>query len=200
LLASMQSQQGDWEWVVTDFSSTDGLWDTIVDPRVKIIQVTGDFWKTKGLNRAAEIAEGDIIFFLDVDLVLPPDLIKRIIRHTFPGQVYFPIKYNLHEGKPREFKANSRDVTKANGYWFKNGPGECAFINEDFLTVGRWNESYRYWGGEDKEMLRMCRARLKIFRENVPGLFHRWHPRGEWYWRGRDLWRRRREKAKQKRT
>lgn len=189
LLDSMKALHGDWEWVVVDFDSSDNPWDSLIDQRVKFVQITSGFWKTKGLNLAAELAEGDIFFFLDVDLLLPSDFIKRIIKHTFTGQAYFPIKYNLHPGKPREFDGSSRNYQMANGHWFANGPGDCGFTPEDFYSLGRWNESFRYWGGEDSEMLKVCYKTLKVYRENVMGMFHRWHPRSNWYRQGKAFWR-----------
>lgn len=158
------------ELIVADFGST----DIDVRPavagagRVRIAQLPPPFNRSRGLNAAAACARGELLFFLDADIILPKEFCSTIRAHVRPGQAYFPICYSLHEASPAD--------PSAPGWWRKEGYGMCGFHHDDFRRLRRWDESFVRWGGEDNELFGRARTQLKVVREFCPGLLHVWHP------------------------
>lgn len=160
---------GQRELIVADFGSTDidlRTAATRVD-RVRLAQLDGPFNRARGLNAAAACARGELLFFLDADIILPPDFCATIRQQVRRGQAYFPVCYALAEGSPPD--------PTAPGYWRTKGFGLCGFHRDDFAELG-WDESFTRWGGEDNDLHRRAGERLQVVREKCPGLLHLWHP------------------------
>jgi glycosyltransferase involved in cell wall biosynthesis len=138
-----------------------------------VLNIKKPFHKSLGMNRCAERATGPIICFLDVDMVVPANFITSIKRVLRPGSCYFPICFSLYEGRPAA-------AATRNGYWREKGYGNCAFMIEDFNSIGRMDEQFVSWGGEDTDLFNRAKARLIVHRQPCDGLFHRWHPQQVW--------------------
>ena len=169
--------RGVFELVVADFNSDDIDLDFLFSSanfRVKKVLVDGGFNRSAGLNKAAENADGLILFFVDADMVMPLDFVQTLNSKVETGVGYFPICYSLHEGKQYLINGNNRFSSSVNGWWRDTGWGMCAFRKEDFFRLGKWNERIgRTWGYEDEEMVE--RKGITVVRERCPGLFHLWH-------------------------
>ena len=170
MLASWRALHDDnFELVVADFGSTDvDVRGAIADTRrARIVQLHGPFNRSVGLNAAAAGATGELLFFLDADLVLPKEFCSTVRAHVRPGQAYFPICYSLRQGSPPD--------PSAAGWWRHTGFGLCGFHRDDFARI-RWDESFTRWGGEDNELFKRAGTQLQIHRRQCPSLFHVWHP------------------------
>ena len=121
----------------------------------------------RGLNAAAAVASGEIVFFIDADMAIPKDFCERLRQRVLPGWAYFPICYSLHEGSGCE--------ESQPGWWRTSGFGMCGFMADDFRAL-RWSEAFTRWGREDNDIFARAAGTLQIYRERCPGLFHRWHP------------------------
>lgn len=146
----------------------------------------GHINRAAGRMRALEAANpflDDLVFFVDCDMVLPPDFSTRVRTHVKPGHAYFPICYSLYRDAPMVVTSDGQRYLRipgsdANGWWRENGRGNCGFVLSDLLRIGGWDGTRwgtRY-GREDDDVFWRATQKLTVFRERVPDFFHQWHP------------------------
>ena len=129
-----------------------------------------DFARTYSLNKAAEAAKTEYLFFSDVDMVLPKNFISQFYQNVSPRKVWFPVCFSLNKNTPPI-------ISTGNGYWRETGYGMCGFYKKDFIKIGGWNQRYMIYGAEDNDIYGRCiKEKFEIIRENCIGLFHTWHP------------------------
>lgn len=125
----------------------------------------------------------DLVFFVDCDMVLPPDFSERVRQHVKPGHAYFPICYSLYRDAPMVVTSDGQQYLRvpgsdANGWWRENGRGNCGFVLADLMRIGGWDGARwgtRY-GREDDDVFWRATQKLAVVRERVPDFFHQWHP------------------------
>src|SRR5689334_1052682 len=86
------------ELVVADWESNDwplGEWlDHAANPlSARVVTMYGTFSRGRGLNAAAKAARGDILFFLDADVLVSEFVLLRAAEIARQGKAYFPIVY-----------------------------------------------------------------------------------------------------------
>jgi len=120
---------------------------------------TEDYNRALGRTLAYAIrpsAPEDIVFFLDADMLVPPDFCATIASHVARGRCYFPICYSLYEGKSPCVHLDRRPQhprwREANGWWRKAGYGNCGFVAADYVALGGWN------GAGDRHVRRAHRS------------------------------------------
>lgn len=154
----------------------------IVDENVvglNIIQVNEKFARGAGRNIAFRHSTGDIICFLDADMLLTSsNLFKSGLKIAESGGAFFPICYSYYNHQ------------NTDGWWRTTGFGNLIVSRENFNKYGWWNEK-REWGGEDDAMYMKLSRNIPIVRTKVGGFYHQWHPveprvRKPWYKR---IWR-----------
>lgn len=195
LIASLQTLEAtDHELILVDLGSTDIDYREVlkasgIQSRLILFPAgrneAGKINRSMGRNMSANSSRAkadDILFFLDADMLVPKNFNWLVKASVSPGNCFFPICYSLHEGKPREVKGNVsqwvRDCgSRANGWWRKEGWGNCGFTLADYRKLGSWNEEIgQTYGGEDNNVRDRAQAMFKMNRFNVPGFFHQWHP------------------------
>jgi biofilm PGA synthesis N-glycosyltransferase PgaC len=69
--------------VASDASSdsTDGILQTITDPRLRWLRIEHRAGKNEALNRLARLATGDLLLFTDANSHIGPRGLRRIVRH-----------------------------------------------------------------------------------------------------------------------
>lgn len=143
-----------------------------------------NFGVTIGKNKAFDMTRAnpaDVVFFIDSDVVIPPNMARRIAEVVRPGVAYFPIFYSLYKNCPAVVNGNGpehhRSDSTANGWWRKTSFGNCGFTAKDFVDIGKWDERFgdRY-GRDDDDLHWRAEQKLQVFRENLAGFFHFWHP------------------------
>lgn len=174
-----------YDWHSSDVDLNDKL------QRAAINHVYGRHDLGEPINRAAarnkafslsNAKPDDRVFFVDCDMVIPEDFARRIRSIVLSGTAYFPVCYSLYKNRPREINGSGPQHTPgrsaANGWWRYAGRGNCGFVVKDFCDIGGWNVSYgaRY-GKEDDDIFTRANKLLTVFREEVPGFFHLWHPK-----------------------
>jgi len=165
-IESLEKLEGVDEIVIGDFHSTDTdfKWIKQVKTPVKVVEIDGDFSIGRAKNEAAKNASGDILFFLDADLVVPQDVIDKI--HTFVpmGYVYSPIMFmQSKEGG-------------ANGEWGISSFGQIAVTKEQWENH-KWPDWTSY-GGDDNYFFHPYKNG-KYIRDQVFGFNHLWHDNEE---------------------
>ncbi len=81
LAALGSSTHRDFECLVVDDGSTEPLRDLIVDPRARYLRLDRRGGPGRARNRAAAEARGDILVFLDADVQVHTDTLRRMLDH-----------------------------------------------------------------------------------------------------------------------
>ena len=163
------------EIVITDWESDDWpikkwITERVTDLPVHLITLEGKgFSRGKGLNIAADQAEGKVLFFMDADMIVSPDVIRAAYDNANNDQVYIPqCKYYINGG---------RDFT------WDWGVGNMCMSSERFYKAGKWPE-YSRWGFEDHDFLDKLKIDGKIIYKRDGEFVHQWHPQSE-EWKNR---------------
>lgn len=160
-----------WEICITDYQSTDVnleeylpklLRDRI--PYKYLRMNSGKFSRGEGLNYAAALASGQILFFLDVDMYFTDrTVIEKAINLANSGYVYFPICSSFTTAEHTHYQARP------------SGKGNVALHRKMFLR-NRWTHN-RQWGKEDDIFFNFFR-KIAV-RDYTRRFFHLWHPNDE---------------------
>lgn len=156
------------EIVVSDWGSDDWPLDSWVKNKafplqVQIIPLEGAFSRGRGLNEAARFAKSDYLFFLDADMLVSSEIITAGIKYLDENKAFFPIVYSFYDSMHQD------------GWWRKEGFGNCMVTKKMFNEAGRWPD-YKAWGKEDNDFYSKIGSVTEIVREAVPGFYHQWHP------------------------
>lgn len=177
MLASIVRAQrpADLEVIVVDHGSTDGDVIDIIGNEyfVGLMQRPLPFNASGARNEGAALAIGDVLAFLDADMIVPTDYFEIVQRETPPGTAFFP--QCLLQDQCREIS-----TVCTTGY------GNCAVTRADFKRVGKWDEGFVAWGEEDTEFHeRYRKAGISISRPVLSDLVHQYHPNT---WKHRNLY------------
>lgn len=130
---------------------------------VKLIQseASENFTRGGGRNKSLEMATGDVIAFIDADMLfVRPNIILKGLECVDRNLSYFPICFSLN-----------KDGT---GEWRPTGLGNC-FLKKSILKNIKWKEKSS-WGKEDDWFYENINKVSKVYRDNCPGWYHQWHP------------------------
>lgn len=170
------------ELVAVDFASDDGdvqaqLKGSLL--RTVYVRLDPPFRRAGGLNVGFGHSTSEVVFFCDADIIVPSSIVDTILGVVKPGVAYFPICRDLGTAvDPRAALAPQLKQPGALGRWRTAGYGMCAFTREDFGRIGKWDESFVRWGGEDNELYTRSRRKgIRAVRKKLHGLFHLHHPR-----------------------
>lgn len=153
------------EVVIGDFNSTDTNFQFLNDLslNVKVVPIEGDFSIGKAKNVAAEHASGDILFFLDADLITPQPVIDKILKLVPLGFVYCPIMW-IEQGED-DFES----------HWAVHGRGQIAVSRDQWLNH-KWVE-WNSYGGDDNMFFEPYKETAIV--DLVDGFIHQWHHNNE---------------------
>ncbi len=170
-LASIQKcLRSDDEFIVVSDGDTDGSWEVAEAFGAKVIRLPSSGGPARARNAGAKIAQGDILFFVDADVMLQPNTV-RLVEQQFqalpnlaaligsyddaPGASNFLSQYkNLFHHYTHQISSEA-----ASTFW-----GACGAIRRSiFLELGGFDESYRKPCVEDIELgYRIKRAGYSI--------------------------------------
>ncbi len=81
LLESIESSEAcEYEIIIVDDCSTDNSVQVANSHRAKVIRLEQNQGPAAARNRGVELAEADVVLFLDADVVIPPHLIAHVAR------------------------------------------------------------------------------------------------------------------------
>ncbi|XP_067639978.1 LOW QUALITY PROTEIN: chondroitin sulfate synthase 1 [Eurosta solidaginis] len=135
---------------------------------INYIQRNEEFSRGVALDVAARssyIQNGDIILFIDVDMVFELETLQRIRLNTLQGrQVYLPIVFSQYDPKRRserdkettvEAFTPAEEISNESGYFRQFGYGICAIYKSDILDkdINGFDKDITGWGLEDVKFL-----------------------------------------------
>eukprot|EP00727_Mastigamoeba_balamuthi_P004535 m51a1_g1408 hypothetical protein (353) ;mRNA; r:514293-515794 len=180
--------------VIMDQGSTDidvesvvGEWSKVFGVEADVVQVKLPKNQTDGFFRARSLRQGmewvfehnpnDIVFMIDVDMLVPPHFLRLARLYSVRGKAAFvPICFSLYEGM-------AGVVSPQHGFWRHYGFGNAGLYVSDAMDMGLYNEDLTRasHGLEDNHFVYLLKEKkFVINRPNVQGFFHVWHPRAAW--------------------
>lgn len=170
-LVKVLDQSMNVEVVISDYESTDWPLDEWLAQKLegidfRVVQGHGPYHNGAGRNLAAQVAKGDVLFFIDADMLLAPGMIEQGLKHVAEGKVYMP----------RSFYFINPEHTR--GFWC-SGKGNCMISRRHFEQVGGWPEppGYRLVRNVDQEFYnRFEKHGILAERPLVDDFFHQYHP------------------------
>ncbi|XP_015126312.1 chondroitin sulfate synthase 1 [Diachasma alloeum] len=149
--------------------------------RIEVIPGSGNFSRAQALNLGvSQSREDDLMFFVDVDIVLKASALQRIRLNTVIGrQVYFPIVFSQFDPKIVRENSNTQDpflINEFTGFWRQFGFGIVSLYKKDYLSIGGFDLSITGWGKEDVDFFeKAVKSKLNVFRAPDKHLVHVFH-------------------------
>ena len=159
------------EIIVVADGDTDGSWHVAEEFGVKILRLPARGGPAHARNLGAHEAQGDILFFMDADVAIPPNTIEQITS-TFNLNPGLAALFGSYDNEPEaknflsQYKnlfhhyIHQRACNEASTFW-----GACGAIRHDvFMSIGGFDEHYRQPSIEDIELgYRLKQAGHKIW-------------------------------------
>lgn len=133
--------------------------------------------RSHALNVGIRRASGEYLMTSDVDMVFPPDFLAHALERCTPQRVL----YCAHHFLPRGFADWERLSTYRDRLPVapRTAFGACQIAPRTVVAgLGGFDEFYRYWGVEDRDMnRRLLGAGLEeSWINDETAIFHQWHP------------------------
>ena len=160
------------EVILVDDASTDGSADLAHRHGARVIRLEGPpHGPAFARNRGAEAAEGDVLLFIDADVMVHPDTLARIDRHL-TGHPDVDALFGSYDADPPARGVASRYKNLLHHYVHQHGRREaatfwagCGAIRRPvFIRMGGFDEDYDRPAIEDIELgARLRRAGYRIW-------------------------------------
>jgi predicted glycosyltransferase involved in capsule biosynthesis len=138
------------------------------------------FSRGRSINAGVRYSDGDPLFFVDSDCVLPPRYIELNLQYINDKAITYSPFYDTTR-KIRK-SGNYRALMKQKRAIVGLRPGSYSHIGVPrswINTYGAFNEEYVGWGGEDDDLIyRFKRTGMKRHRLTTHPI-HLWHPTWE---------------------
>jgi glycosyltransferase involved in cell wall biosynthesis len=154
------------DWDSTDWKLNDWIHEKLRGLKYTLVIERDKFNRGTGRNIAADHSKGDVLFFLDADMLLDKQVIEKGLeivssnKAFFPQCFYFIDKYHSH------------------GFWC-TGKGNCMIKREWYEKAGKWPcpPAYRREIDEDWMFFRKIgELGVQCWSDKQKGLFHQFHP------------------------
>lgn len=146
------------ETIVVADGDTDGSWRIAEEQGLKVLRLPTSGGPARARNIGARSAEGDILFFVDADVTIPPDAIHQVAA-GFQNDQDVAAVFGSYDDEPFEKSFLSQYKNLLHHYVHQTAHEQastfwsgCGAIRRDvFLKMGGFDESYRYPSVEDIE-------------------------------------------------
>ena len=147
------------EIVVVVDGGEDDSWIVAQKHGVRVIRENHCGGPAKARNRGAQEAMGDIILFIDADVLVPPDLFGRVAK-IFEQEPDLAAVIGSYDDEPAAMNFYSRYKNLFHHFTHQDGDrrastfwGACGAIRRDvFLTIDGFDESFKKPSVEDIEL------------------------------------------------
>ncbi len=158
------------EIIVVADGDTDGSSHLAESFATKVVRIPTPNGPARARNLGARSARGDLLFFMDADVTIPPDLIGRVAAH-FREDPGLAALFGSYDDEPfeRNFLSQYKNLfhhyvhqtsrEEASTFWAGCG----AIRREVFMSLGGFDEDYRQPSVEDIELgYRLKRAGYRV--------------------------------------
>ncbi|MCP9763099.1 TIGR04283 family arsenosugar biosynthesis glycosyltransferase [Lacihabitans soyangensis] len=142
--------------ILDSVNSTDNLKETLAAYEVRYIKTPCNS-RSSQMNYGANLAKGDILFFVHADTILPKNYVSEITKVLQFAQL--GCFRAIIESKNVLLKINSF-FTRLNFLWCRGGDQTLFLKKADFLELGGFDEQYVIM--EDYDFLRRAQAKFKF--------------------------------------
>jgi glycosyltransferase involved in cell wall biosynthesis len=159
LLALTEAASPSTEVIVVADGDTDGSWRVAEEFGIKVLRIPKPQGPARARNLGAQAAQGDILFFLDADVVIPPGSIRQI-EAAFSNAPQLAALFGSYDDEPGEdnflsqyknlFHHYVHQISHEEASTFWSGCG--AIRRKIFMELGGFDESYRKPCIEDIEL------------------------------------------------
>jgi GT2 family glycosyltransferase len=153
------------ELIVVDDGSRDRSADIAADAAAQVVRLPGNRGPAAARNAGARAARGDVLLFVDADVVVAPDAIERV-RSTLAARSELAAMFGSYDDRPRapDLVSQYRNLlhryvhqqASAEAFSFWSGCG--AVRRAAFEEVGGFDERRWRWSIEDIELGYRLRA------------------------------------------
>ena len=127
------------------------------------------FTRSSSFNNAVEQSKTKLIFICDADIYLPNNFVEQYRKYCHQNTAWFPIVFALN-------KNSTPKKNNLNGIWFEDGKGMFGCTKSNFNKIGKFNTSFKNWGGEDWDIWsRFLKHKIYPIRSKSKGMYHLWH-------------------------
>jgi len=158
------------EMIVVADGDTDGSWHFAEECGAQVLRIPVPQGPAHARNLGAQSAQGDILFFIDADVVIAPDAISKV-KSSFSNNPQLAALFGSYDDEPGEdnflsqyknlFHHYVHQISQEEATTFWSGCG--AIRRKIFMELGGFNESYRKPSIEDIELgYRLKRAGYHI--------------------------------------
>jgi len=137
--------------------------------------------RAHALNIGIKLATTEYVMTSDIDMIFNQHFIERLTEYVMPDRVIYARCHFL--------SSNFQDWSHIDSYFGKfplsteNGLGGCMAISTDLLhQIGGFDEYFRYWGIEDRDLHHRITKLMQIEEIWLPtddpahAFYHQWHP------------------------
>ena len=147
------------EMIVVADGDTDGSWNFAEEFGAQVMRIPVPQGPAYARNLGAQSAQGDILFFIDADVVIAPDAISKV-KSSFSNNPQLAALFGSYDDEPGErnflsqYKnlihhyVHQRSQEEASTFWAGCG----AIRRQIFMELGGFDESYRKPSVEDIEL------------------------------------------------
>lgn len=159
------------EVIVFDDGSTDGTVEAVKRYPCRIIQENVNSGPAFGRNKGAEFAKGEILVFVDSDVIIPPDTIKFLDSMFYEKDADATIGVYSPKLRFDNFASNYKNIYQYYTYGFfpelKNIPNFCSSLaaikKSVFMDLHGYDARYQTAYIEDTEFGERIAAKYKLY-------------------------------------
>jgi len=136
------------------------------------------FNKSRALNLAAALAQGEFFLIHDGDFVVPTDYVAEVVRSLGRASGVRPARFIFYlDHSSTDSAIQSRAIPPHGSieYVTQNTPCPMGLRRSTYSEIGGHDESFLGWGGEDTEFLSRLRTHSVAEGGWLP-VIHLWHP------------------------
>ena len=172
------------EIIIVADGDTDGSWQLAKALGLQVLRFPSCGGPARARNFGAHKAQGEILFFVDADVTIPPDAMSQVVM-AFEREPYLAAVFGSYDDEPGEANFLSQYRNLLHHYVHQTGRedastfwGACGAIRRDvFLAVGGFDEEYVRPSVEDIELgyrLRKAGCRIRLCKSLQVKHLKRW--------------------------
>ncbi len=152
-------------------------------------QVRGFFWsRSASINNGIYLAKGDYCIIADVDMIYAPNFLEEVNKNATQNTLLHYQCFYLTENFEYNNYLKNNHLHIQNLATFEKSNKESAMgivvvPTQKLIQIGAFDEYYRLWGVEDKDLNRRLlnykysdKLEMKWLDAEKSPVFHQWHP------------------------